>query len=604
MSDLSLNPVYLSARAAIVAPERALSTSLYGIQKWLPRLGSERWCLILLLRSLCVDSPRQNNGTKQVVCSLQELANALSIHKRTLLRWFKHKPIPNDKPWRAIIPHDEKAKYLALFIPRLRYAYETRQGKGKRVGFVMEILMEDPVVPEDEIKLKQQVELIQTRQGSLNLETYRPINELAPQQIPPESSPMPESLNRQPDTSPRRVNGQNDILDNNIKSHYDTLHHDVNGQSVHSESLNRQNSASQQSIKGQNVDSHISANRQFAASDEPVNRQIDTLAHPSNSTTPLHTTQNEQFVTSEKPLEWQNVDSDPSLNRQNSSLQNPLNRQSVGLDQPVNRQSDTLSNGMERQTGTLPPKNEQFVTSESVLNSQNVTLLPGSVNVNQLYLLFKDLNTKTNNVNSPETKLFEPIVTLTEKLLDDTHSTGMLYKRLKTLYPDNFELYVQAVQTALEVAETKPKANKGAIFVRTLSRLANNAQIDLNRSTPAPASSPTSSSSVVKTNNLDVGQQLDMPISYQPEPVSLEQLVWEETKQALQGQMTQATYVSVIHGTTLLLRDGNYFLVGVPTESALAWLNHRYINTIQQTLTSVIGEPAVVEFNLIRRDSR
>ncbi|MDM8527128.1 hypothetical protein QUF58_02850 [Anaerolineales bacterium HSG24] len=581
MSDLSLNPVYLSARAAIVAPERAITASLYGIQKWLPRIGSERWCLIILLRSLCVDSPRQNNGTKQVACSLQEIANALSIHKRTLLRWFKHEPIPNDKPWRAIVPHDEKAKYLAMFIPRLRYAYETRQGKGKRVGFVMEILMEDPVVPEDEIKLKRQVEMIQTRQGSLNLETYRPVDEHAS----PESAP----LNRQNDTSAVGINGQNVVLDNNINSHYDTLQHDVNGQIVRSDSLTRQNSTSQQPVKCQSVGSHISGKRQIDTSDEHLNRQNDTSDEQSQ---PL-TTQHEQNVTSDSPL-----------NRQNSLLQNQVNGQNVSLDQTVKRQSDTSANDMKRQSDTSPSKKEAFVTSHSLLKGQNDTLLSDAVNVNvnKLYLLFKDLNSKTVNVNSPETKIFEPIVTLTETLLEDTHSTGMLYKRLKALYPDGFELYVQAVQTALEVAETKPTANKGAIFVRTLKRLADTANFDLNRPTKS-VKQELAQNMDMKPDVSDLGQQLDMPI-YQPEPISPEQQVWENTKQALQGQMTQATYVSLIHGTSLLVRDGNYFMVGVPTESALAWLNHRYINTIQQTLTSVIGEPAVVEFNLIRRDNK
>ena len=118
MPDFSLNPVYLSARAAIVAPERAIPTSIYSVQKWLPRLGPERWCLIMLLRALCVDAPRRPDGTKQIICSLQELGEALNLDKRTLHRWFEHEPIPNDDPWRKIVPTDDKTKYLTLFIPR------------------------------------------------------------------------------------------------------------------------------------------------------------------------------------------------------------------------------------------------------------------------------------------------------------------------------------------------------------------------------------------------------------------------------------------------------------------------------------------------------
>ena len=125
MSDLSIHPVYLSARAAIIAPERAVPVTLYSVQKWLPRLGSERWCLVTLLRGLCIDAPRRSDGTKRVTCSWRELAEMLNVHEETIASWLKHEPIPNDTPWRAIIPDDEKAQYLSLFIPRLRYAYET-----------------------------------------------------------------------------------------------------------------------------------------------------------------------------------------------------------------------------------------------------------------------------------------------------------------------------------------------------------------------------------------------------------------------------------------------------------------------------------------------
>ena len=74
MTDLSIHPVYLSARAAIIAPERAIPVTLYSTQKWLPRLGPERWCLVMLLRSMCIDSKRRGDGTKRVACSWRELA--------------------------------------------------------------------------------------------------------------------------------------------------------------------------------------------------------------------------------------------------------------------------------------------------------------------------------------------------------------------------------------------------------------------------------------------------------------------------------------------------------------------------------------------------
>jgi hypothetical protein len=173
MSDLSVHPVYLSARAAVVAPEKAIPVTLYSVQKWLSRLGPERWCLVMLLRSLSIDTPRRSDGTKRVTCSWRELAELLNVHEETVASWLKHKPIPNDKPWRSIIPVDEKSQYLALFIPRLRYAYTTHNGKTRRTGFMLEVLMEDPIAPEDEARLQQRIEILQMQQGELGLETYR-----------------------------------------------------------------------------------------------------------------------------------------------------------------------------------------------------------------------------------------------------------------------------------------------------------------------------------------------------------------------------------------------------------------------------------------------
>jgi len=92
----------------------------------------------------------------------------------------------------------------------------------------------------------------------------------------------------------------------------------------------------------------------------------------------------------------------------------------------------------------------------------------------------------------------------------------------------------------------------------------------------------------------------DHQSSTKPKDLELQQL-WNEVKQALEDRMIQSAYVSVIHGTKLLERDDSRFRIGVPTENALAWLNDRYINMIREVVTNVIGEPAIVEFSLMRR---
>jgi hypothetical protein len=120
LNSLSVSPVYLSARSAIVTPEMAIPVTLYSLKKWLPRLGTGRWSLVQLLRGLSLDAPRRTDGTKRVTISWRLLAERLQIHEETVASWLKHEVIPDDKPWRRVIPIDDYAQYLSIFIPRLR----------------------------------------------------------------------------------------------------------------------------------------------------------------------------------------------------------------------------------------------------------------------------------------------------------------------------------------------------------------------------------------------------------------------------------------------------------------------------------------------------
>jgi len=543
--QLSLNPVYLSARAAIIAPERAVPVTIYAIQHWLPRLGSERWALIMLLRGMCIDSPRRSDGTKQVVCSLQDLADALDIHKRTLLRWFKHEPIANTSPWRQLAPTDEKSKYLALFIPRLRYAYESRNGKGKRVGLVLEVLMEDPIIPEDEAKLKQQVEQLQLQQGQLQLDTYHL------EENSSVTKPVSDSVTWQNVTSNNYVNGQNV-----------TLHDPTENQNTISSPVKRQNVTSENSVNGQNVTSHP----------EPSNQ--------SNS--------------EQSQLKSQNVTSH-SVKRQNVTLDDSVKRQNVTLDDSVKRQNVTSDNSVKGHFVTSHSVKRQNVTTESLVKGQNVTLDPrisDSVNVNMLTNLLLFLNNlKDLNVNALETHHLEPTIQITETLLDDTHSTGMLYKVLSKLYPTHLDLFAEAIQTTLLVAQEKSQANKGAIFVTTLRKLADTAQVDLGfkSTSPDPPSvlpSPAEPTQMPMILNASTTQ-------------STEALLWEKTKQILHQQLASTTYQAVIEGTQLMGQADGTYLIGVHSQMAYTWLQNRLTEMVQRALSTVIGIPVCVKFKLM-----
>jgi len=74
---------------------------------------------------------------------------------------------------------------------------------------------------------------------------------------------------------------------------------------------------------------------------------------------------------------------------------------------------------------------------------------------------------------------------------------------------------------------------------------------------------------------------------------------WHDTKAALQQQMTQATYSSVIRGTVFMACEGNVFVIGVRNKMALDWLENRLVNTVQRVLSSVVGKEVTVKFELL-----
>jgi hypothetical protein len=161
--QLALEPIYATAASAIIRPELNVATSLYSVQKWLPLLGVQRWTLVQVLRCLCVHSPRRPDGTKWLTITWKGLADLLDVDRRTIGQWLAHEPIPDQKPWHRLVPSPgagrplespptkgEEIAYLGYFIPRLKYAYVHQDGVTRRQGFVLEILIEDPLVPADQ----------------------------------------------------------------------------------------------------------------------------------------------------------------------------------------------------------------------------------------------------------------------------------------------------------------------------------------------------------------------------------------------------------------------------------------------------------------------
>lgn len=68
--------------------------------------------------------------------------------------------------------------------------------------------------------------------------------------------------------------------------------------------------------------------------------------------------------------------------------------------------------------------------------------------------------------------------------------------------------------------------------------------------------------------------------------------------------MTQATYDTIIQGTTLVGQRQDKYVVGVQSEMAKEWLENRLRDIVQRALSGVLGRAAVIEFVLTDEDAR
>jgi len=204
--QLALEPIYATAASAIIRPELNVATSLYSVQKWLPLLGVQRWTLIQVLRCLCVHSPRRPDGTKWLTTTWQELADLLGVDRRTIGQWLAHEPIPDQRPWHRLVPSPgEEIAYLGYFIPRLKHAYVHQDGVTRRQGFVLEILMEDPLVPAD------QALITQTRRGNYYAPVKSPHLTLRP-------DVKSENLTSRPSVKSASPTSQTGVMSENLTS--------------------------------------------------------------------------------------------------------------------------------------------------------------------------------------------------------------------------------------------------------------------------------------------------------------------------------------------------------------------------------------------------
>jgi hypothetical protein len=213
-------------------------------------------------------------------------------------------------------------------------------------------------------------------------------------------------------------------------------------------------------------------------------------------------------------------------------------------------------------------------------------------NVNELDILIQQLK-HSNLKKKPPRSVFEPIVCLTETLLEDDHSTAMFYKVLNALHPERLDLYVAAVRVALQAAESEPGVNAGAVFVRALRDFADVAGVNLGLRRASDGEGD--------NENIDRRSRSEIPmVPIAPlSPPSVNEAIWSETQLVLRRQMTQATYDAVLQSTELMGRENDVYIVGVQTEMAKEWLENRLRDIVQRALSSVVGTSVKVEFRLM-----
>ncbi len=138
--QLRLTPEYRRLRDALLRPHLRLTESRYFWERWKPRLGPDATILIMEVRDRCnraLAARRDGDVTDGCTVSAAELAAACGFSRVTL--------------WRLL----QRADVQRFIHVEHNYIYDRRLGKKRRTLSTYHVLMEDPLVEEDEAQLEQ-----------------------------------------------------------------------------------------------------------------------------------------------------------------------------------------------------------------------------------------------------------------------------------------------------------------------------------------------------------------------------------------------------------------------------------------------------------------
>ncbi|MDA8188586.1 MAG: hypothetical protein M0T85_10630 [Dehalococcoidales bacterium] len=246
LDNIVVRPIYLRAVNAIVQPEIQLPCSLYFFQKWLPRLGALRWALVLALRSAC--NQRLPDGTNRGDICRADLARMLGVHEATISRILTTAPSSIHRGWRVLQPltnDDHETAWLSKFVPRLRYKYErdAEAGVTRRVGYIIDVVIDDPLIPEDEERLA----VILAEQVLQSLPGSHPVKEEPTPSQSDETQVAALAPSHRP--SPRAGRSTRKAMPQTVKSQHAVSHLSMTAQNaLHTSNVQQQRASSQQGV--------------------------------------------------------------------------------------------------------------------------------------------------------------------------------------------------------------------------------------------------------------------------------------------------------------------------------------------------------------------
>jgi hypothetical protein len=184
-----------------------------------------------------------------------------------------------------------------------------------------------------------------------------------------------------------------------------------------------------------------------------------------------------------------------------------------------------------------------------------------------------------------------PLVQAAEEALADFHSTGMFYKVLCALYPDQLNLFVEAMREALGEGVLDEQANLGAVFVGSIKALARQAGVDLGFGGLEAGVSEVSPAE---------GVLFEPGRSQEPEPVPINGWtgteLWQQALSVLQLQMPRSTFEMWLLGSRAVDWDGDCLVVELRNPQAREWVASRMHAKVVRALRGVAGRDAQVEY--------